>query len=109
MHLFLAWILVIGFGGFYGTFEYFDDRSALYLRKLIIERSIGTGGLLNVWIFLWKERLLKTWKFRRSGKSVKTMGDLRDMGDLQFKEICWNWMFFGGFFKKNVAVLPGKF
>ena len=25
---------------------YFDDRSAFYLRKLIIERSIGTGGLL---------------------------------------------------------------
>ena len=31
---------------FYGTFGYFDDRSALYLREVIIERSIGTGGLL---------------------------------------------------------------
>ena len=36
---------------FNGTFEYFDDQSAFYLQKLIIERSIGTGGLLNVWIF----------------------------------------------------------
>ena len=40
---------------FDGTFGYFDDRSAFYLQKLITERSIGTGGLLNVWIFLWKE------------------------------------------------------
>ena len=31
---------------FDGTFEYFDDRSAFYLRKLITERSIGTGRLL---------------------------------------------------------------
>ena len=30
---------------FDGTFEYFDDRSASHLRKLIIYRSIGTGGL----------------------------------------------------------------
>ena len=45
MHLFLAWILVIGFGVFDGCFEYFDDRSAFYLRKFIIERSIGTGRL----------------------------------------------------------------
>ena len=36
---------------FDGTFKYFHDRSAFYLRKLIIERSIGAGGLLNVWIF----------------------------------------------------------
>ena len=36
-------------------------------------------------------RLSKTWRFRRSGKSVKTLGDLRDLGDLQFEEICWNW------------------
>ena len=43
------------FRGFDGTFGYFDERSAFYLRKMIIERSIGTGGLLNVWIFLWKE------------------------------------------------------
>ena len=21
----------------------------------------------------------------------KTLGDLRDLGDLQFEEICWNW------------------
>ena len=35
---------------FDGIFGYFDDRSAFYLRKWIIERSIGTGGLLNVWI-----------------------------------------------------------
>ena len=34
-----------------GTFGYFDDRSAFYLRKMIIERSIGTGGPINVWIF----------------------------------------------------------
>ena len=39
------------FWGFDGTFEYFDERSAFYLQKLIVERSIGTGGLLNVWIF----------------------------------------------------------
>ena len=32
---------------FDGTFEYFDDRSAFYLRKLIIERSIGTGGAVK--------------------------------------------------------------
>ena len=31
---------------FDGTFEYFDYRSAFYLRKLIIKRGIGTGGLL---------------------------------------------------------------
>ena len=36
-------------------------------------------------------RLSKTWRFRRSGKSVKTLGGLRDLGDLQFEEICWNW------------------
>ena len=24
-------------------------------------------------------------------KSAKTLGDLRDLGDLQFGEICWNW------------------
>ena len=29
-------------------------------------------------------RLSKTWRFRRSGKSVKTLGDLRDLGGLQF-------------------------
>ena len=34
-------------------------------------------------------RLSKTWRFRRCGKSVKTLGDLRDLGDLQFEEICW--------------------
>ena len=22
---------------------------------------------------------------------MKTLGDLRDLGDLQFQEICWNW------------------
>ena len=22
---------------------------------------------------------------------MKTLGDLRDLGDLQFEEICWNW------------------
>ena len=26
----------------------------------------------------------KTWRFQRSGKSVKTSGDLRNLGDLQF-------------------------
>ena len=36
-------------------------------------------------------RLSKTWRFRRCGKSVKTLGDLRDLGDLQFEEIYWNW------------------
>ena len=35
-------------------------------------------------------RLSKTWKFRRSGESVKTLGDLRDLRDLQFEGICWN-------------------
>ena len=35
-------------------------------------------------------RLSKTWRFR-CGKSVKTLGDLRHLGDLQFEEICWNW------------------
>ena len=30
-------------------------------------------------------RLSKTSRFRRFGKSVKTLGDL------QFQEICWNW------------------
>ena len=45
MHLFLTWVLVIGFG-FDDAFGYFDDRSAFYLPKLIIERSVGTGGLL---------------------------------------------------------------
>ena len=35
-------------------------------------------------------RLSKTWGFRRSGKSVKALGDLRDLGDLQFEEICWH-------------------
>ena len=27
----------------------------------------------------------------RNGKTVKTSGDLRDLRDLQFKEICWKW------------------
>ena len=31
-----------------------------------------------------KGRLSKSWRFRRSGKSVKTLGDLRDLGDVQF-------------------------
>ena len=26
-----------------------------------------------------------------NGKSVKTSGDLKDLRDLQFEEICWNW------------------
>ena len=30
-------------------------------------------------------RLSKTWRFRRYGKSVKTSGDLRDLGYLQFE------------------------
>ena len=29
-------------------------------------------------------RLPKTWRFQRYAKSVKTLGDLRDLGDLQF-------------------------
>ena len=37
------------------------------------------------------DRLSKTWRFRRCGKSVKTLGDSRELGDLQFEEICWNW------------------
>ena len=36
-------------------------------------------------------RLSKTCRFRRCGNSVKTLGDLRDLGDLQFEEICCNW------------------
>ena len=36
-------------------------------------------------------RLSKTWRFRRCGKSVKTLGDSRDLGDIQFEEIRWNW------------------
>ena len=35
-------------------------------------------------------RSSKIWRFRRCGQSVKTLGDLRDLGDLQFKEICRN-------------------
>ena len=35
-------------------------------------------------------RLSKTWRFRRCGTSVKTLEDFRDLGDLQFEEICWN-------------------
>ena len=27
----------------------------------------------------------------RNGKSVKTSGDLKDLRDVQFEEICWNW------------------
>ena len=30
------------------------------------------------------DRLSKTWRFRKSGKSVKTLGDLRNVRDLQF-------------------------
>ena len=92
MHLFLARILVIvehdmvqhiatrtrdafvfgldfghWFRVFNGTFGYFDDRPAFYLRKLIIEKSIGTEGLLNVWIF-----------DGRNGRLSQTLGDLRD-------------------------------
>ena len=37
-------------------------------------------------------RLSKTSRFRTCSKSVKTLGDL---GDLQFKEICWNWNYCG--------------
>ena len=37
------------------------------------------------------KRLSKTWIFRRCGKSVKALGDLRVLGDLQFEETCWNW------------------
>ena len=36
-------------------------------------------------------RLSKTWRFRRCGKSVKTLGGMKDLGYLQFEEICWNW------------------
>ena len=36
-------------------------------------------------------RLSKTWRFWRCGNSVKTLGDLRDLGNIQFEEICWNW------------------
>ena len=36
-------------------------------------------------------KLSKTWRFRRSGKSVKTSGDLKDLGDHRVQEICWNW------------------
>ena len=32
-------------------------------------------------------RLSKIWRFRRSGKSVKTLGNLRDLGDFQSEEI----------------------
>ena len=35
-------------------------------------------------------RLSNTWRFRRCGKSVKTFGYSRDLGDPQFEEICWN-------------------
>ena len=27
----------------------------------------------------------------RNGEFVKTSGDLKDLRDLQFEEICWNW------------------
>ena len=27
----------------------------------------------------------------RNGRLLKTSGDLRDLRDLQFEEICWNW------------------
>ena len=47
--------ILVMVSGFDGTFGYFDDRSASYLRKLIIERSIRSGGLLNILIFLWRE------------------------------------------------------
>ena len=46
---------------------------------------------MSVYFYGRNGRLSKTWKFRRSGKSVKTLGDSRDLGDLQFQEICWNW------------------
>ena len=36
------------------------------------------------------DRLSKTCKFWRCVKSVNTSGDLRDLKDLQFEEICWN-------------------
>ena len=36
-------------------------------------------------------RLSRTWRLWRCGKSVKTLGDSRDLGDLQFEEISWNW------------------
>ena len=45
-----AFVFGSGFGYwfrvFHGTLGNFDDRSAFYLRKLIIERTIGLGGLL---------------------------------------------------------------
>ena len=36
-------------------------------------------------------RLSKTWRFQRCGKSVKTLRDLKDLGDLYLEKICWNW------------------
>ena len=60
---------------------------------LCLERSIVTGRLLNVWILPSKYMV----DYRRLGdfgdlvKSVKTLEDLRDLGELQFEEIYWNW------------------
>ena len=45
-------------------------------------------------------RLSKTWRFRRSGKSVKTLGDLRDLGDFSFRRSVGTGI---------VALLSGKF
>ena len=45
-------------------------------------------------------KLSKTWRFRRCGKSVKVLGDLRDLGDFSLRRSVGTGI---------VAVLPGKF
>ena len=55
------------------------------------EKHWSRGAVKCLDTLMGYSRLSKTWRFRRSGKSVKTLGHLRDFGDLQFEEICWNW------------------
>ena len=53
------------------------------------------------WYFGGKNgRLSRTWRFRRSGKSAKTLEDLKNLGDLQFRRSVGT---------GTIAVLPGKF
>ena len=80
------WSLVSSFDV---TFEYFDDWSAFYLGKVLIERNIGTGGLLNVWIFLWKEWLLGCGSFVRGRKGKKVDSRPFILTRRSHEEITW--------------------